>query len=287
MWKAIAEVYDMNPRTDLAIEAKRLWDRSVNEKTKLPGVAAKQSGHCGVPIDIVEILDERGARELQKPVGTYVTVDVSAVKSRQTAYFRNAAEAVARVLHTLMQERGPVLVVGLGNREVTSDAVGPLTLSHVIVTRHLRGDAEVLQRNLACVSALAPGVLGSTGIESADLVKSAIDAVRPEALIVVDALASCEPERLCTTVQLSDTGIVPGSGVGNCRQAFTRDALGVPVYSVGVATIADAPGERSELMLTPRNIDFLVRDLAKLIGYGIDLALHPGLEIEDIPSLLS
>lgn len=282
----------MERRTDLAIEAKRLWDSSMNEKTELSGVIARQSGHCGIPIDIVEIINAEGAKSLHKPIGTYVTVEVAAITQKEQSYFRNASEAVARVLRTMMQSCASVLVVGLGNRDITPDALGPIAVSNIVITRHFMNGEICRLRGLNCVSGIVPGVLGMTGIESLDIVRGAVQTVKPDALIVVDALASCEPNRICCTIQVSDTGIVPGSGVGNHRHAFTKEELGVPVYAIGVPTVVDAKSiidmsqQSQDLILTPRNIDFLVRDMAKLIGYGINLALQPTLNFDDIPGLL-
>lgn len=289
----------MDIRTDLAIEAKRLWDRDMAEKTKLPGVIARQSGHFGIPINIVEIVDDEGAKRLGKPIGTYVTVEISSFRARERNSFRNTAEAVARVLHTMIDREDSVLVVGLGNREITPDAVGPATVSNLLVTRHLVRGMEPTFRQFSSVSAFEPGVLGTTGIESLDLVKAALSTSGADSMIVVDALASCEPERVCATVQITDTGIVPGSGVGNHRAAFNRAELGVPVYAIGVPTVMDAATMlavrqgrpfaegKNDMILTPRAIDRNVRELGRLLGYSINLALQPNLQFDDIPGLLS
>lgn len=293
------EVYVMKIRTDMAIEAKRLWDESMEEKTELPGVVAKQSGHFGIPVDIVEILNEEGANAIGKPVGSYVTVDITRFTRRERESFRNTAEAIARVLHTMMPSARDVLVVGLGNRSITPDAVGPVVLENLVVTRHLSQENIPPFCDLCAVSAVAPGVLGKTGIESAELVQSIVQKVNPDCVIVVDALASCEPERLCHSVQISDTGIVPGSGVANHRNAFTEQTLGVPVFAVGVPTIVDGHtflavngGEnhvppRRDLVLTTRDIDVQICEMGKVIGYGISLALFPQLSFDDIPGFIS
>lgn len=289
----------MNFRTDLAIEAKRLWDKSMDQKTKLNGVIARQSGHFGIPVDIVEIVDEEGAHQLGKPVGTYVTVDLSRFFQKEASSFRLTVEALARVLRTMMPEASNVLVVGLGNAAITADAVGPETLNHLVVTRHLTQRDIPAFHGFCTVSAAAPGVLGRTGIESLEMVQSAVKNVRPDCVIVIDALASCEPERLCLSVQLTDTGIVPGSGVGNHRAGFTKESLGVPVFAVGVPTVVDGAtflalhrkemeeDIRHDLVLTARDIDMRVREIGMLIGYGIDLALQRCLTFEDIPGFLS
>ena len=165
-------------------------------------------------------------------------------------------------------------------------------MQSVLVTRHLRAQLPEQFGHFRSVAALTPGVLGTTGVESAELVRAMTDRLRPDAVIVVDALACAEPERLGCTVQLTDTGITPGSGVGNDRAGLDRTTLGVPVAAIGLPTVIDAGSltddPRAERMfVTPRDIDAVVRDAAKLIGSGIDLALHDGLTVGDLDLLLS
>ena len=182
-------------------------------------------------------------------------------------------------------------MAGLGNDAVTPDAVGPLTLRSLIVTRHLKSARLAGLEGFRDVSAVQPGVLGTTGVESVELVRGAAERVRPQMVLVVDALAAREPERVCTTVQLADSGIVPGSGVGNSRAAVL--AIGVPTV-VDAAGLADENGKTgnfhnciSGMVVTPRDIDARVREIARLIGYSIDLALHRGLTLEEIPCFLA
>ena len=184
------------------------------------------------------------------------------------------------------------LVAGLGNDEMTPDAVGPLAVNSVIATRHLKRGMPEDFAGFTTVSAVKPGVLGATGIESAELLRSACRAADPARLIAVDALASASLERLCRTVQLTDAGIVPGSGVGNDRAAVSQKSLGLPVLAIGVPTVVDASAfsdspDAAGMFVTPRDIDASVRDVAKLIGYGINLALHDGLTVADIDMLKS
>lgn len=292
----------MNFRTDLAIEAKRLWDKSMTEKTKLNGVAARETERFGVPIDIVEIINAEGSSKLDKPVGTYVTIDLGRFFRKEPGSFRDTCEAFASVLYTMMPKVGNVLVVGLGNAAIMADAVGPEALNNLVVTRHLTQREIPAFHGFCAVSAVAPGVLGKTGVESLETVLGILEKVKPDCVIVVDALASCEPERLCLSVQVTDTGIVPGSGVGNHRAGFTKESLGVPVYAVGVPTVVDGEtflaihrggrnvadsGFRGDLVLTSRDIDLRVPEIGKLIGYGIDLALQHKISFDDIPGFLS
>lgn len=291
-------------RTDLAVEARALCA----EDTALPGVRATERECRGFHITTVEVLDREGERALGKPVGKYVTLELDGLVRREENAFSEAAELLAEELRAFSDESGAgsCLVVGLGNREITPDAIGPDTVEYIIVTRHLK---EKLPEDFACfrpVSAVCSGVLGTTGIESSDLVRAVTEKIRPAAVFAVDALASRSPERLCRTVQIADTGIVPGSGVGNARQALNRETLGVPVIAIGVPTVVDAAtltldlasrsgafpdpasfGDVGSMIVTPRDIDKSVRDIAKLIGYGLNLAFHDGLTIADIDMLLS
>lgn len=197
----------------------------------------------------------------------------------------------------MLPGQGPVLVAGLGNAAVTPDAIGPRALDHLVVTRHLGGSFPQLRP----VSAIAPGVLGTTGLESVEVIRGIVERSEPCCVVVLDALASRSLERVCTTVQLTDTGISPGSGVGNRRAAFDRETLGVPVLAVGVPTVVDASTlledvlEENEckngknpikndhsLVVTPKDIDARVGHIARLLGYGVSLGLHRSLRVEDV-----
>ena len=297
-------------RTDLALEAKELWTESAEKETKLEGVRARDSLREGYQVTTVDILDEQGASSLGKPVGSYVTVQLDALARREEDAFGRAARAIAAELNGLLKlpEEATCLVVGLGNRAITPDAIGPGVADHTMVTRHLVEQVPEHFGSFRPVAALAAGVLGTTGVESGELVKAVAEKIRPGCIIAVDALASRSMDRVCTTVQLANTGIVPGSGVGNHRAALNRETLGVPVIAVGVPTVVDAgtlaadilaeagqegldpealAGAGDGLMVTPRDIDQRVADLVKVIGYGINLALQPGLTIEDVDLSLS
>lgn len=280
----------MTKRTDLAVEAHALWRESAGETTENPGVRARERNEDGVALTEVEILDQRGERALGKPVGRYVTLELATLHARHPDAFSRTAQVLAGQLRALLQlDAGAcVLVVGLGNPAVTPDAVGPRVLGHLLVTRHLVERMPEPFGAFRPVCALAPGVLGMTGLESAEIVRSVIAHARPAGVLVVDALAALEPQRLCRTVQLSDAGIVPGSGVGNARAAFDRAHLGVPTVSIGVPTVIDAGalGARVEsaegLIVTPTDIDARVAELARLVGMGVNLALHESLSPEEV-----
>jgi len=204
---------------------------------------------------------------------------------------------VSRALRELLGPCRQALVVGLGNRDITPDAIGPEAVKNLIVTRHLQTGPDEALPGLMRVAACQPGVLGQTGIESLELVKCAMQTAQPDVVIVIDALAAAEPGRLFRTVQLSDSGIVPGSGVGNSRQEFSRRTLGVPVIAVGVPTVVDAISlfRQAELeldvprgvLVTMQDVDTRVREMGRLVGYSCDLALHRGLSLGEIPAFLS
>lgn len=289
-------------RTDLAMESHRLWQEAAGETTRLPGVSAREEELEGFPVTRVTILDQEGETALGKPRGTYLTLDAAALWRREEGVFLRAVRAVAALLEPLLPGEGPVLAAGLGNPSMTADALGPRMLDHLLVTRHLR---EVLP-GLRSVSGLGAGVLGSTGMEAAEWIRGAADHVKPAAVVVVDALAARSLDRLCSSIQISDTGLIPGSGVGNRRMALNQAGLGVPVISVGVPTVvsvetaakdllSQAGGDEEKiphlqgrgLFVTPESIDMKIRELAKVVGYGLNLAFQPGLEVEDLEALLA
>ena len=297
-------------RTDLAVEATQLWQEQAGETTQLRGVQARDSVREGYKVTTVRILDESGAQALGKPVGTYITVELDGLLRREEDAFPRAARALAAELRGLLdlKEGDAVLVAGLGNRAITPDGIGPKAADYTLVTRHLVEQVPEQFGAFRPVSALAAGVLGTTGMESGELISAVVEKTRPACVLAVDALASRSLRRVGRTVQLSDTGIVPGSGVGNHRMALNRETLGVPVIAIGVPTVVDAAtlacdllseagredldpaalsGAGENLIVTPREVDTQVGDLAKVIGYGIDLALQSGLDVADIALLLS
>ena len=277
-------------RTDLAAEQRELTP----DAGSLRGVRAASEQRSGFEVNTVEILDAEGEKALCKPIGKYVTLGLEPLIGRASDAFEDAAALLAELIRELLPADGGkgTLVAGLGNDEMTPDAVGPLAVNAVIATRHLKRGMPEDFAAFSTVSAVKPGVLGSTGIESAELLRSACRAADPARLIAVDALASASLERLCRTVQLTDAGIVPGSGVGNDRAAVNAASLGLPVLAIGVPTVVDAAAfsdspDAAGMFVTPRDIDSSVRDVAKLIGYSINLALHEGLTVADIDMLKS
>ena len=289
-------------RTDLADEAKALFEQSAGKTTALQGVRAREYGRQDCRVTAVDVLTPQGSAALGKPVGRYRTMAVHAGREAPERFSREA-RCIAEELRALLPPRGgsaPVLVAGLGNRAVTADNVGPAVVENLLITRHLEGSLPADFPPLAPVCAVAPGVLAATGVESAEVVRGVAARVRPACVIVVDALVARRLERVCRTVQLSDTGLVPGSGVGNHRAALNEDTLHVPVLAVGVPTVIEAATLAADLLesgraaarfdrsviVTPRDIDAQVQDLSRLVGYGINLALQSELGMADLAALL-
>lgn len=291
-------------RTDLAVEAIE------NHKTAaaLPHVRQSDRTLEGFAVHEVRILSEDAAREIGKPQGRYLTLELDALIRREEDAFPRACKALSTLLRELLPHPndGPVLIAGLGNRMITPDAIGPQTADHVIATRHLVAQSPEVFADWRPVSALAPGVLGQTGVETGEVICGVLDRVRSAAVIAVDALAAGRLSRLLRTVQLADTGITPGAGVGNARAALNEETLGVPVIAVGVPTVVDGATLAHEIssqlgqpacealddlsqpvMITTRDIDREVADISRMIGYAVNMALHPHLSVADIDLYLS
>lgn len=292
-------------RTDLALEAHALY-RAAAKREEVEGLFLTERNRNGFRITEVRAETDAAANALEKPKGCYVTIDLAPLCARECGAADRAARILGKELRELLPEKcESALVVGLGNRAMTPDAIGPKCADHVLATRHLRGEPAFSA--LTAVSVLAPNVLGCTGMESAELVRGAVKTVRPDAVLAVDALCAQRLDRVCTTFQLTDVGIVPGSGVGNHRAALTRETLGVPVIAVGVPTVVDAATLVIDVLeeegvqnlapdalrghagvtVTLRDIDARVETLAKIAGWGIDLALQSALSLREVRELLS
>ncbi len=235
-------------RTDLALEARELWQESAQRTTRLSGVKATKTKQEGYPVTRVDILDNRGEEALGKPQGSYLTIDLTSFWQRKTDFFERAVRAVGSQLKGLLPAEGPVLIIGLGNAAMTPDAVGPLAADSVLITRHLIAAMPRHFAGFRPVAVFRTGVLGTTGVESAEAVRGLAEEIKPALVIAIDALASRRVGRVCTTIQLSDTGIIPGSGVGNHRAALNRETLGVPVFAIGVPTVVDAATLAADLL---------------------------------------
>ena len=289
-------------RTDLAVETAEALPTGRDMFAPGTGVTKSECLLCGCPVTRIHVHTPAGARAIGKPEGRYITIDLRPALSRQEALTGRAALCLCRELRALLPppSDGPALVVGLGNQAITPDNIGPGAVAHTLATRHLVSQVPEHFGHFRPVSALAAGVLASTGVESSELVRAVADKIDPACVIAIDALASRSLKRVCRTVQLSDTGIVPGSGVGNHRCALNEDTLHVPVLSIGIPTVIDgatlaadllgadrlprsAPGR--DILVTPRDIDRQVRELGRVLGYALTWALQD-LDLDAITSLL-
>ena len=277
------KVIFMENRTDLALEC---FESA--EKTKLDGVIVRENN----AVTTVEVTNENGALALGKPKGKYVTLNVQSFVT-DTNVFDERLNEFSSVLKTVLPKNAAsVLVVGVGNENITADSLGPKTNDYVLATRHILPD---LQKSLAAddlfnVATLTTGVLGETGIETAEIVKGIVRQISPDCVIAVDALAASSAERLGTTIQFSDSGISPGSGVGNHRDEISSTTVGVPVIAIGIPTVVSTgviSGDGSDpAFVTPREIDRITEQGAKLIGMGINVCLQKSLSVSDLSALV-
>ncbi|MBQ4348300.1 MAG: GPR endopeptidase [Clostridia bacterium] len=295
----------MNFRTDLAIEK-----QEYTEKEKLDGVLSKQKSIDGIKLTTIEIINEKGEKLLSKPKGRYITIETKALL-QGTDIFSSALDVLSEELKKLLPEKGTVLVAGLGNDDITPDALGPKVMSLLLATRHISSElAESLGLgSLRSVAGIIPGVLGKTGIETVEIISGIVKKIKPCCVIAVDALASRNVARLGTTVQMCDTGVSPGSGVGNRRKGINKETLGVPVIAIGVPTVVDAVTmafdifekagvdleerklmkklqEHKSMMVTPKEVDNLIDKSAHLIAMAINRALQPSMSVQDIMSVV-
>ena len=282
----------MQYRTDLALE-------SLNSVQMDSGITQKKRGQY-FRITEINIEDDESGKPLNKGKGRYITLEGESL-SRFSDDYEPMAEEFADELRQLLPEKGCILVAGLGNAEITPDALGVKTASKVLATRHLQRELEKEEeeflKSLRSVAVISGGVLGQTGMETAELLSAIVEKIQPSAVIAVDALACSSLERLGTTIQISDTGISPGSGVNNRRKALNMESMGIPVVAIGVPTVIgvqtiaeDLTGENpippiSDMMVTPRDIDRLISQSAHLLACGINLALQPQMHYADVVGL--
>ncbi len=294
----------MNFRTDLALERKEYID-----KHNLDGIISHKKTVDGITVDTITVTNEKGERTLGKPIGTYITVETVPF-TKNTDLFSPSLYVLRDELKRLLpEEKSCVLVAGLGNEKITPDALGPRCISLLFATRHIPEDfaREIGLSSLRPVAGIIPGVLGKTGMESSEIISGIVKKIKPCAVIVIDALASRSTDRLGRTVQLSDSGISPGSGVGNHRQTISQKTLGVPVIAIGVPTVVDGrtlafdilkkagvteeqmkeTDIKDSMMVTPKEIDALIERASRLIAMAINTALHPDINEEDILSVVS
>ncbi len=317
-----------NVRTDLAIEARELYGKG--DKSDIPGVVVDVQKDEDIIITRVKIEEEVGARIMGKAKGNYITLEVPRLRENDKDLQEDVTRALAKEIETVIKinDRSVILVVGLGNWDITPDSLGPKVVDHLLVTRHIKEYIpDQIDESVRSVCAVAPGVLGVTGIETGEIIKGIVDRVKPDLVIAIDALASRKLERVSTTIQIADTGINPGSGVGNNRKQLSKETLGIPVIAIGVPTVVDAAtmandtidmvldsmiegsDQSSEfykvlkamnrddkykliqevlypyyghLMVTPKEVDRLVEDIAIIIADGLNVAIHPGVDTKDL-----
>ncbi len=278
-------------RTDLALEARESFEE---DGVEIRGVAIEESydEERDIRVTRVCIETENGARAMGKPVGTYLTLEAPRLSDPDDGYHREVSRQLAEELKQLLgtEEEKSVLVVGLGNREVTPDALGPEAVNNLMITRHVvreYGKAALGKEKVHLVSGIVPGVMAQTGMETFEIIKGIIDETKPDVVVAIDALAARSTKRLNRTIQLSDAGIHPGSGVGNHRNSLTRESLGIPIVAIGVPTVVDAAtiiydatGDRNAIspglngmFVTPKDIDETIKRLSFTISEALNIAL--------------
>lgn len=289
--------------TDLAAEAREM-------DPAIAGVEEEENAFEDHVVTRIDIKTPEAAEKLGKRMGRYVTVDAPELLDRPRELARGIAEAAANELSAMLEREKSdrILVIGLGNREVTPDSLGPRVIDELLITRHVKEFLpEIFEFPVRSVAALAPGVMGTTGIETLEIIKGMISRIQPSLLIVIDSLASRRAARISTTIQISDAGIEPGSGVGNVRAGINRNSIGIPVISIGVPMVvyastithdavlmmaeSEAEGEKKRLndiaeritresieglIVTPKDIDRIVRDMAGILAEGVNRALFAG-----------
>lgn len=303
----------MNIRTDLAFEARDFYMETAQEE-KIDGLEYEEEKKEDICIKRIKITTDRAAELIKKPQGDYITAQIDHME------YRSDLENIETILsqeisaQISLKEEDSVLVVGLGNQAITADALGPKVLSGLVVSRHLKEQMPELASSLNRVSAVAPGVLGITGIETGEIIGGICEKMHPTYIIAIDALAAGSLERISNTIQISNTGIVPGSGVQNHRNALTRETLGVPVIAIGVPTVVsvgaivrdslqtmqedtvrekkleealqDYMNQYEQMVVTPKSIDLIISKVSKIIASALNLALHPALSLSELENFL-
>lgn len=316
-----------SPYTDLALETAE----NICKTASAEGVEMNTE-NCDLEdtfVTIVNITNDKGVKTMGKPTGTYITLESSFIKENDIAAHEELISILSRHIKNLCpQNTKTILVIGLGNYQVTPDSLGPKVVDKILVTRHIKDTVpEDINNSVASVAALAPGVMGMTGIETVEVVKGVTDHVKPDLVIAIDALAARKVSRVNSTIQLSDTGVAPGAGVGNKRKTIDKESLGVPVIAIGVPTVVDAATMANDtiervidallnesekgsqfynmlmdtaeeekytlikevldpyaenMFVTPKEVDAVIDNLVNIIANSINIALHPGINLEDI-----
>ena len=285
----------MQGRTDLALEC-------LQDASTLDGITSRKYKKGDVCVTVISVTGESAKKALGKPEGEYITFEVPSF-TNSAKVNEDDIDAIKTELTRLIPKNGTVLVAGLGNTAITPDALGPKTAAKILATRHIPNEIKqsVGLSDVRSVAVISPGVLGQTGIETAELIFAAVKQIKPSAVVVVDALASRSLQRLGCTVQISSSGISPGSGVGNSRKEISLKTLGVPVIAVGIPTVVDAttlaldifpaaaqriaPDGR-QMIVTPKEIDLLIDRASEYLSLSINCALQPTLSADTITYLL-
>ncbi|MDI3547736.1 MAG: spore protease [Halanaerobiales bacterium] len=322
---------NLNVYSDLAVEAHDLAVQRTGGEVQ--GVSVREESKENAKITRIQVLNEQGARTIGKPIGTYITIESEGLRGQNRMVHDQLSEIFASELAALInfEQLRPrpdleptIFVVGLGNWNATADALGPHVLNYLMVTRHLYQEAPPeLRKGLRPVCALAPGVLGLTGVQTAEIIKGVVEMVKPNLIIAIDALAARYTHRLANTIQISNTGIAPGSGLGKNRMAINQQTMNMPVIAVGVPTVVHAitivhdaleqlfkskmfaPPQRERfrhideaekrrmvgnvlgpymgnLVVSPKGIDELIKDVSRIIAGGINVALHPDITPDNL-----
>lgn len=314
--------------TDLAVENREIYRE--DSKREVEGVSVDIKEEQNYTVTVVDVLDDHGSKIIQKPIGKYITIDVPNLDKTDEDLKDEISIVLSKELKSITEnyKRDKVLIIGLGNWNISSDSLGPKVIDRVLVTRQFFiSYNKESDESMANVAAMSPGVMGITGIETGDIVKGIVDKIRPDLVIAVDALSSRKMSRISTTIQISDSGINPGSGIGNNRRALSEETLGVPVIAIGIPTVvnaatlasdtidliidslkkeADVGKEFYELLeklsneekytlieevlnpfmgnvvVTPKDIDVIIDDLSIIIANGLNIALHPGIDLKDV-----
>lgn len=326
----------INVRTDLALEAREIYKESHKDEKDIDGIEVLEETHKDIKVTTVKVKNDEGSKKIGKPKGNYVTIDIPDFTAYDGETMDRVSEVVAEVLRRMIKidVEKTALVVGLGNWQVTPDALGPKVTQGIMVTRHLKTVMpEVMDDSVRPVCSIAPGVLGVTGVETVEIIKGVVERVKPDVVICIDALAARRVERVNNTIQIGDTGISPGAGVGNNRKQINEENLGVKVIAIGVPTVVDAvtiandtidlvvdslinnsetgnefykmlknldrnekgalirevlsAKSLGEMIVTPKDIDLVIESLAKIISNGINIAVQPNMDMEDINKFMN
>lgn len=315
-------------RTDLAIENREIYKESNEEESK--GVTVEKDEEENYTITRVKVLNKSGSENLRKPIGSYITIDVPNLDKTDEDLKDEISKTLAKEIKALgmSNPNSKILIVGLGNWNITPDALGPKVVKRLLVTRQFFVNYnKEIDETVANVAAISPGVMGITGIETLEIIKGVVEKIQPDLVIAIDALASRKMGRVSTTIQISDAGINPGAGVGNNRSTLDKESLGVPVMAIGVPTVVDAATIVNDtldliigsliseaetgtefysllsdissedkyaliqdvlqpymgnVIVTPTDIDSIIDDLSIIVANGLNMALHPGIDLQDV-----